>query len=787
MQPDQPPQEPGDEGNVTDPSVFAARRMSEGPESLLARASAAERAVVSLQSRLQEIERELQATGAQRDELAAALQQREVTLRETAASPPPPEDFAAVRALLQTEIQSLSARLVRADDRVAELQTELARARGDVLDAQHEQAAQRAAIELARRDDTDRDARLRRAEVEIDGRLQALRAAEAEAAAVRDALDRRRTGLETRLREVDGALVELAARVEHEQQARLHAEASLAAERAARESQATTLRAELDVRSSRVADVQRTLSDLRGELVRVLETGVIADDGAKERIAEAEERQRLLEERALTVERERDEAVQAFVSVKEQVTRRESELIRLRGEAGSANEQVHVLRTELRETRSALDAALAAQTAANAEAGEERLARETAEAQLESERATYSQQLAVADERLRREIDTQRQAFDEHAAAVDRSIETLHEQLAAARASMDAAIAQEVERREAAEEHAREAHALLVSERAAISTDELEKDLADAAARLRELAAEAGVEAELTPEVVEPVEAPPLAGDIELRDQAGELAQVIEESKAPDAGADLPRRELPAAAPEAWMAPAIEKLFERDPQAAGRALVGLLPAVAAAYPRDGLIDFAVDELGAYRLTLHMRSGSITPWRSGASRQADLALAGSVLDLAPFAVGGAPRRKPRGAEHTGKRRALRALLKARREPVSLTDLQAARVVPPLGSLLELLAAAVKPEWIEGRKVVVGFDSTGPGAGSWVLRTSEDGQITIAPGRAEGADALITVPAQGVVPLFIGGEPPVAGKPVVTGSAEAALAVLGWFDRAQREIS
>src|SRR5882672_8870431 len=86
MLPDAPPPHvPGDEGNVVDSGVFEQRRMGhEGPEGLLARASAAERAVVSLESRLQEIERELGATANQRDELAGRLHQRETDLRTSA-------------------------------------------------------------------------------------------------------------------------------------------------------------------------------------------------------------------------------------------------------------------------------------------------------------------------------------------------------------------------------------------------------------------------------------------------------------------------------------------------------------------------------------------------------------------------------------------------------------------------------------------------------------------------------------------------------------------------------
>jgi hypothetical protein len=233
------------------------------------------------------------------------------------------------------------------------------------------------------------------------------------------------------------------------------------------------------------------------------------------------------------------------------------------------------------------------------------------------------------------------------------------------------------------------------------------------------------------------------------------------------------------------MSPALTLLHREDPETAARVVVDLLPALANDLGRDALLDFAIDELGAYRLTAHLGTGSVTPWRAGASRQADLALAGSALALAPFAVGGAPRRKVPGVDYTGRRRMRRSLLKVRRKPVSLADIQGARVVPDLGNLLSLLAASVDPEWVAGKQLVIGFEVTGSAAGSWIVRSDEQGKISVKPGRGD-TDATITVPAQGIVPLFIGGETPVAGRASFVGDAEKAQTMLGWFDRAQRSL-
>jgi hypothetical protein len=788
MLPDAPPPHvPGDEGNVVDPGVFEQRRIGhEGPDGLLARASAAERAVVSLESRLQEIERELGATALQRDELAGQLRERETDLRSSAQARRDAEEqeTSLHRGVVQAEIKLLSERLAGADGRVADLQTALSHARRDIVDAEKELAVERARVEMARRDDADREARIRRAEAELEGRVAGVRAAEQEALGIRDSLETQRTGLEDRLREVDAALVELGDRLAAEHRAREAAESALVTERAAHAAQVGVLREELDRRNERFEDVQTQIIVLREEFVRAIDSGLErpGDDKARVRLKEIESDLKVLGKQALGLERERNEARDEAVAAAELLSVRDAELARLRGEGGAATGQIEVLRSDMIEMRSALETAREAQATAESKVTQERLARERLEAELQQERTTFAQQLEIADGQLRAEIEIQRRAFDDHAAAVERSIRALHEQLADARATMDQQVAAEVSRRQAAEKQSSAAHAALAEESPGPTppVGELQVDLEEAAARLRELAAAEGA-------VAEPVE--DLAGDAELREQvpltekADDLAQVIKEAQAE--GEPLPRRELPAEPIMGWMAPGLALLNRADPETAARVVVDLLPALANDLGRDALLDFAIDELGAYRLTVHLGSGSITPWRAGASRQADLALAGSALALAPFAVGGAPRRKVPGVDHTGKRRMLRSVLKVRRAPLSLADIQGARVVPDLGNLLSLLSASVETEWLGGKQLVIGFEATGSGAGSWIARSTEKGEISVKPGRGD-ADAVITVPSQGIVPLFIGGETPVAGQATYVGDAEKALTMLGWFDQAQRSL-
>ncbi|HWI23022.1 MAG TPA: hypothetical protein VNT22_10465 [Baekduia sp.] len=798
-----------DRDNVVDQDVFAVRRIADaGAEGLLARASAAERAVVSLESRLQEIERELNATASQRDSLAAELRAREVSLRESQASPLA-ADRNAAGPRSQDEIHALSTRLVRADDRVAELQTDLARARGDVLEAEQQLAVERARVDVTRRGDSEREARLREAEAEIASRLEAVRVAEVEAHALRETLEAQRTRLGARLREVDAALVELGGRLREEQAARRRAEQALATEQSIRETQLILITEELERRTARVDDVQAQLGELRGELVRVLESGVVADDhGASEtRIAEIEGGLREVARRAKRFERERDELSAALIESNNQLTERNGELSRLRAEAASSDEQLTLLRKDLEGAWTALELAREAKAAEQATAQQERLARLRVEADLENERKAFARQIEEADRRLRTEIERHREAFDDHAGSVERAIAALNEQLVTARGAMEEELAQEIARREQAEREAHQARAALEATQPATSpatpqAGDLHAGLAAAAARLRELAAIRGPLP--APELDDVSEAPvgsESAVEAEPRDHAAELARVIAEpepavavapatpsdlaASSPQASSpapiELPRRALPAEEPVAWMPRAFAALNAEDPVMAGRVILDLLPALGAELGRDGFIDFAIDEVGAFRLVAHMKSGSVLPWRAGMAPKADAAIAGSALALAPFAIGGAPRRKPAGVESTGKRRVLKALLRARREPVSLAELQTARAVPGLGGMLGLLAAGIEPEWTAGHNVVVGFES--PGVGAWSVTARAGERPTVTDGY-ESPDAVITVAAEGVIALFTGAAPPASAVPMVTGDPEAANLVLGWLDRVQR---
>lgn len=722
MQPDTPPE---DDDKIVEQSVFAERRLGDAPDSLLARASAAERAVVSLETRLREIERELGATARQRDQLASELQQREVTLRETAPEPVAESQPSGARSQLQAEIRTLSERLVRADDRVAELQTQLARARGDVADAQRELAEQRGRMEQGQRGDSDREARLRR----LEGRLAAAEAALAAPRPEAPPPGAAPTAIRDGFEQLDSALSRLAERLASERRARLLAEQRLEAERERHRAELASLRSQLGLRAARADDIQQQISALRGELARAVET---AQSGRGEAAAE-----------------------QAL-----------AELERARAEAASA--------------RSAIGMAREAQRLAEARTEEERRARERVERELEQERAEFAGAVDRAQRRIADELARQRSTLDSHAAAVERTAARLERQ---AELSRSPALAVPSPGQQA----------------------QIERDLAQAAARLRRLAERAAPGP--VPQEEEPGELPDAeAAQRALRERAGELAGEIERLRedpavppspegAGGAPADgepdpvisqrdqpLPRLVVEAPGRE-WLARALRELASRDARAAAAVAVELLPAIAPAFPRDAIIDFAIDEVGATRLTITGSRGTVTPWRIGMGSRADLAVAGPVVEMIPLVAGGASRRKPRAIEHSGRRRALRALLKARRRPVTPEDLRSAGAVPTPESLLRLAAAAVPAEWVADQELVVAFE-IGEQERPWLVRSAPEG-IAVQQGETTAAAAVVTLADAAVLELITGLAGDSSADVSYRGDLGAIERLLGWIHRAQRE--
>ena len=141
-----------------------------------------------------------------------------------------------------------------------------------------------------------------------------------------------------------------------------------------------------------------------------------------------------------------------------------------------------------------------------------------------------------------------------------------------------------------------------------------------------------------------------------------------------------------------WLAPAIERLAARNPAAAAKLVVGLLPVQRLMVSNDAIYDLTVTELGTFRVQLHAGATTVEPRAEpGPRKEIDFHLEGPAAALAELAAGGA-RRRPKGTHFEGSRRKLKRLLKDLRDPVDLPDVARSGAVIEPGLILAALAAA-----------------------------------------------------------------------------------------------
>ncbi len=239
------------------------------------------------------------------------------------------------------------------------------------------------------------------------------------------------------------------------------------------------------------------------------------------------------------------------------------------------------------------------------------------------------------------------------------------------------------------------------------------EEMADAlAAAVQRLRARAATR-ELPPEEVEEGEdsvEEPVAG----ADPAAEEPPAAAEPPAPQAPPflEIVPRVLGAPAQRvSWLAPAIRGIAERrDARLAAELVTELLPAQRLVVERALSYDLRIAELGqTWRVRIAVGQFEAGPLALGApdASSTDFTLQGCAGDFAELAAGGAGRRLG-GLRAHGRRRALRALRRARREPLALWDLAAAGIDVWPGLLLLALAAAVDPAWTAGERFTLAFE-------------------------------------------------------------------------------
>jgi len=219
-----------------------------------------------------------------------------------------------------------------------------------------------------------------------------------------------------------------------------------------------------------------------------------------------------------------------------------------------------------------------------------------------------------------------------------------------------------------------------------------------------------------------------------------------------------------------WLARAIGDMAGDEPRRAGQLVIELLPSQRLTARRALTYDLTVQEAGAVRV--HLDRGQARVERrtrpATASEEVALRIAGPAAALAPLAAGGAGRRL-RGARVEGSRRALRRLLRTRRDPVSLAELARAGDRLDPGLVLTALARAVEPAWAQGTELSVAYHLA---PGDPVEADDAEAATTAPiPGPARDADATWIVTATGEGPLRVHPDPTPRAR---TSGPEPALA-------------
>ena len=251
---------------------------------------------------------------------------------------------------------------------------------------------------------------------------------------------------------------------------------------------------------------------------------------------------------------------------------------------------------------------------------------------------------------------------------------------------------------------------------------------------------------------------------------------------APRAEPDPPAA-APATPPKPWLEAAFRRLTERDPAAAGRLLLALLPAQRAADPHAVAYDLVLDDLMCARVTVG--SGSIDVELAQVPRPAaevDFQLVGDGARVARLLVaGGLRRRLPsrRRARIRGDRRRVAALDHLVRARLGLPELIGAgvRLDPPLA--LMLAASAIEPGWTVGERFTLAHRDPALEAPGAYLQV-RDGREPAAGAEAPHSPVagVVVCPAQDLLGVLAGRGAPLEGE------QRPLDLVRQWLVRAQR---
>lgn len=335
-------------------------------------------------------------------------------------------------------------------------------------------------------------------------------------------------------------------------------------------------------------------------------------------------------------------------------------------------------------------------------------------------------------------------------------------------------------------------------EAAGASPEAVAAEAAEAAGAEGAAAEAAGAEGTAAREVA--VEAAEPAPEAAAADEATAAAEVAPAEEIPAGVPYAPPSVLERAQPRAWLAPAIRRVAERrDPRLAAELVLELLPAQALSVEKPLRYLVKILELGAYEVSLADGCGAVRDLAgAGLVDSRTFMLEGSAAAFAEIAGGGSRLsawRPPAGLRVRGGRRRAKRLLAARREPLSLGDLERAGVTVWPGLLLLALAEAVDPASTAGHTFTVAFAIEGQQSAVLHVQASGGRPLSVTRGSAQevgeqsmqtgvGGTVQTTVrlSEQGFARLIAARD--LDGESVILEGERAPLeTLLSWTDRVQ----
>lgn len=522
--------------------------------------------------------------------------------------------------------------------------------------------------------------------------------------------------------------------------------------------------------------------DLQAQLERAPREGDDAD-AVREQLEANREREQELETELEQVRREVDEAEHEAAAARAARSRAERALAELAARPASP---VDPRVTELSE---AISAELAlAERARELAAAADRPAREFAARRARTSAALRIERTLVLARSPRRILAGPDRLEPERGG---RRLNAAFEALRAELAELRTLVGRERELRTAAQARAAELERRLAhnAERATgayEAIEELRAEVSELRRGARGLPPLAGAAPPSPPRERWPTAGEPGAGELDPERLDAALTRLRENAaaQADPAEADAPDR-LPRPPVRPWLGPVLRALAERDPGAAGRLLLALLPAQGLVVEQALAYDLVLTELGCVQVDVASAGQPARVRLTDSARdrsEVSFAITGKLTGLARAVATGSLRRRfgRRAVRISGDREAASAIPALVSRPLGMPELLQSGVGVDAWLGLTVVSLMIEPAWTRGERFTIAFRE--PGAAGL-------GQLQIRDGRPPAvgestllgpAETSVTCQADAVLAALAGvATPPIA----VEGEPRHLRLVRSWLERAQ----